>query len=1183
MSTLMFSRRWFPLPILATLWMAPVAIAVIKKPSIAPVRKPEAQGLQRISAISPLRFEPNVGQAGPGVRYIARGAAYLLLLTGREALMVLPSDSSISIRKDPSWVRMKLVGAARASASQSETPLPSVSHYYIGDDPKQWRTNVPNYARVKFDQVYPGIDLVYYGNQQRLEYDFVLHPGAEANQIRLAYSGADSMRVDSDGDLILNVQGKEIRQRRPMVYQEIGGKRVEVVGGYELTKRTGEVRFAIARYDRARPLIVDPVLVYATYLGGSGSEQANAIAVDSAGAAYVTGYTQGGFPTLNAEQNTFGGVEDAFVAKLSSTGALVYSTYLGGAADDFGLGIAVDSTGAAYVTGYTHGGFPTLNALQNTYGGGTADAFVTKLSPTGTLAYSTYLGGTGNDAGRGIAVDTSGAAYITGSTTGSFPTLNAEQNTYGGGTTDAFVTKLSPTGALAYSTYLGGIGNDGGTGIAVDSNGAVYVTGSTTGSFPTLNAEQNTFGGGTSGGGNLDGFVAKLGPTGALVYSTYLGGTGDEVGNGVAVDSVGAAYVTGYTTGGFPTLNAQQNTFGGNVDAFVTKLTPTGALAYSTYLGGTGNDYGDAIAVDSTGVAYVTGYTTGAFPTLNALQNTYGGGTSDAFVVKLNASGTLNYSTYLGGTGTDPGTGIATDGTGAAYVAGGTTGSFPILNAGQGTFGGSVDAFIAKLNPSPVSMVFSASPSAVQFGATPGGALVTSPQTISVQAPAGATWTASANQGFIMVSPTSGTGNGSFTISMVTSALPLSGSVSGMVTLSATGIATSPTVTVTATIGPGTNPFGAFDTPADGTTGVVGAIPVTGWALDNIEVTHVDIFREPVTGEPAGTLIFIGTAVFSADARPDVAALYPTYPFQYRAGWGYQMLTNFLPNSNGSSGTGNGTYKLHAIAFNKAGFQTDLGTKTITVDNAHATKPFGTIDTPGQGETISGTDFVNFGWALTPQPGMIPVDGSTMTVVIDGQVVGHPTYGNLRADIASLFPGYKNSNGAIGFFHINTTTLANGVHTISWNVFDDLDRGEGLGSRYFTVLNTGGSGGVAAMEDAINEPVVASQAVGVRHGLHRNRRPDPVEPDADGGYSVTMEEVGLIELHLGAASGNMLVAGEAHALPTGSTLKGGVFYWQPGPGFLGEYKMEFARPDGTKIPVRVNIVPKRFPSNSNWE
>jgi hypothetical protein len=283
------------------------------------------------------------------------------------------------------------------------------------------------------------------------------------------------------------------------------------------------------------------------------------------------------------------------------------------------------------------------------------------------------------------------------------------------------------------------------------------------------------------------------------------------------------------------------------------------------------------------------------------------------------------------------------------------------------------------------------------------------------------------------------------------------------------------------------------------------------------------------------------------------------------------MLTNFLPNSSGSGASGNGSYKLHAIAYNKAGSQLDLGTKTITVDNAHATKPFGTIDTPGQGETIAGADYVNFGWALTPQPGMIPLDGSTMAVVIDGQVVGHPTYGNLRADIASLFPGYKNSNGAIGFFHINTTTLPNGVHTISWNVFDDLQRGEGLGSRYFNVLNTSGS--VAAPEDVIPE-TAAKEGVQLRHGLNRPLR--PIDPDSNGGYSVTMEEVGHIEMHLGAARGNMLVQGEPHALPTGSTLKGGVFYWQPGPGFLGEYKMQFERPDGSRIPVRINIVPKRY-------
>jgi YVTN family beta-propeller protein len=452
----------------------------------------------------------------------------------------------------------------------------------------------------------------------------------------------------------------------------------------------------------------------------------------------------------------------------------------------------------------------------------------------------------------------------------------------------------------------------------------------------------------------------------------------------------------------------------------------------------------------------------------------------------------------------------------------------------------------------------------LNFGTS--GSLATSPQTIlvTISGAVNLPWMATSDHSNITVNPGSGVGSGTFQITATQGS-------SGSVTLTSTGAINSPqTITVNVASVTPALPFGSFDTPITNITGVVGAIPVTGWALDNIEVGHVDILREPVAGEPSGNLIFIGTAVFSADARTDVQAQFPTFPLSYRAGCGYQMLTNFLPNASASGASGNGTYKLHAIAFNKAGSQLDLGTKTITVDNAHATKPFGTIDTPGQGGTISGSDPVNFGWALTPQPGIIPIDGSTMFVVIDGVLVGSPTYGQFRSDIASLFPGYANSMGAVGFFHLNTTTLANGVHTISWNAFDNLGRGEGLGSRYFNVLNTGGTG-VAALED-----VIPTTAVHLRHGLNVNREPDPIAPDADGVYSVTMEEVGHIELHLGAATGNMLVQGEAHSLPTGSTLKRGVFYWQPGPGFLGEYTMQFNRPDGSTIPVRVNIVPKRY-------
>jgi len=352
---------------------------------------------------------------------------------------------------------------------------------------------------------------------------------------------------------------------------------------------------------------------------------------------------------------------------------------------------------------------------------------------------------------------------------------------------------------------------------------------------------------------------------------------------------------------------------------------------------------------------------------------------------------------------------------------------------------------VTKFSRGTVAPTLSLSRSVLNFAA--GNSGVTSPQQIAVNFSVGGalSWTASSNQSNIMVSPPSGAGNGVFQVSVTPGPR-------GAVTVTATGATNSPQmVQVNIANTPPTAPFGSFDTPADNTLGVVGAIPVTGWALDNVEVTGVDILREAVAGEPAGNLIFVGNAVFVADVRTDVQKLYSTYPFSYRAGWGYQMLTNVLPNSSGSGAPGNGTYKIHAIAHNQAGGQLDLGTKTIVVNNAHAAKPFGTLDTPGRDGTVSGTDYVNFGWALTPQPAMIPITGSTITLILDGVPAGNSTYNQFRSDIASLFPGYANSMGAVGFFHIDTATLSNGVHTISWNAFDNQGRGEGLGSRYFNV------------------------------------------------------------------------------------------------------------------------------------
>jgi len=445
-----------------------------------------------------------------------------------------------------------------------------------------------------------------------------------------------------------------------------------------------------------------------------------------------------------------------------------------------------------------------------------------------------------------------------------------------------------------------------------------------------------------------------------------------------------------------------------------------------------------------------------------------------------------------------------------------------------------------------------------------GNGLITSPQTVHVSIAAGVSWSASSNQPNITVSPSSGTGNGTFQVTA-------SAGPGGVITVSSSGASGTPQVQVNVTaVTPGT-PFGSFDTPANNTTGVAGAIPVTGWALDSVEVTKVDIWRDPIAGEATGSngLVYIGDAVFVADARPDVEGLFPAAPLNYRAGWGYSLLTNFLPNNNGGTGgPGNGAYGLHAIAHNKSGAILDLGTRTITVDNAHATKPFGTIDTPGQGGTASGSAYINFGWALTQNPNVIPFDGSTITVYVDNLPLGHPTYNQFRSDIANLFPGHQNSNGAVGFFYIDTTKVTNGVHTISWTVFDNVGHGDGIGSRFFNVQNNG-SGGNAAPEEATIQR--SPPGVKIRHGFSPDVEAQDLKPDSRGDYSVEIDQLGRIELQIGAVQGHLLVAGEPRALPIGSALQRGVFYWQPPAGFLGDYQLIFDRTDGSTARVRINV------------
>jgi uncharacterized repeat protein (TIGR01451 family) len=475
----------------------------------------------------------------------------------------------------------------------------------------------------------------------------------------------------------------------------------------------------------------------------------------------------------------------------------------------------------------------------------------------------------------------------------------------------------------------------------------------------------------------------------------------------------------------------------------------------------------------------------------------------------------------------------------------------PQVNRASVSGGGSPGANTSDTTTIMILGTLSVSRTKLNFGYS--STLITSTQTVALHFLNGiaGNWTASSSASNITVFPASGSGNGS--IQVTASAGP-----AGTITVNAAGSPGSPQqIQVNVTSVSPAPPYGSFDTPANNTTGIAGAIPITGWALDNIEVETVGIWREPIAGETpqSNGLMLIGNAVLVADARPDVQATFPTAPWSFRGGWGYMLLTNFLPHSGGAAGPGNGTYNLHALAVNKAGLTFDLGTRTITVDNADAAKPFGTIDTPAQGGAVSGNAFVNFGWALTQNPHCIPTDGSTLTVIVDGVTMGHPTYNQARSDIQNFFPGLCNTNGAVGFFYIDTTQLANGVHTISWVAYDNVGHGDGLGSRYFTVSNTGGGNA-----PAVDEPI----------------EPAPDSPTLS---SADIEELGLLELHLGAVHGHSLVDGQIAPLPVGSTLKGGVFYWQAALGFLGNYQLLFERPDGSEVRVQVHVRPKKFLSN----
>ncbi|MGA4579275.1 SBBP repeat-containing protein [Limisphaera sp. VF-2] len=714
----------------------------------------------------PFYFERNVGQVEARYAFVAQGRAALYLVAADEVAVALvppgpvetaPSDDGRTRSTVPPravaparWVRLHWVGANPQAPARALDPLPGRVHYLLGNRPDRWRLDVPLTRAVRFEQVYRGVDVVYYASDRQLEMDFVLAPGANPAGIEMRIEGAEEVRVEANGDLVVRVAGLELRQHRPVAYQHAEGGRREIECAFEL-RGARRVGFRLGLYDPSLPLTIDPVFRYASYFGGAGGDVIWAVAADATGAVYVAGETTSAtaLATAGAFQTNYGGGTavggDAFVAKLTPSGSnLVYLTYLGGRAHDAALALAVDSAGAVYLTGFTaSSNFPTVRALQAAIGGQPdpalgvhpLDAFVAKLSPEGDrVEFSTFFGGSGLDEGIGLAVDTPGRIYLTGLTDSTnLPVVNAFQPVPAGGR-DGFVAQLTADGqGLGFSTYLGGSGLDYGSGVAVDREGRVWITGLTQSTnFWVTNAIQARINDPTGLATNVntmpDAFVTRLSSEGAPEFSTFLGGTFSDVGFRIVTDVEGNAYVAGSTESiDFPvTITNLTGTAWTNralADVFVTKIdgrAPTGWV-YSVAFGGRGRDEAWDLAVDRVGRVHLIGVTGSTnFPVMAVPS---GGsatlaGRLDAFLAGLDPrGGALEYAFYYGGSGEDYGYALALDPAGHLWIAGTTTSTNlwterplqPVFAGGPG------DAFLARLLQPPALQIRLAGPGLVEL------------------------------------------------------------------------------------------------------------------------------------------------------------------------------------------------------------------------------------------------------------------------------------------------------------------------------------------------------------------------------------------------------------------------------------------------------------------------------------
>lgn len=719
-------------------WPARESVAVGGLSDEASLEVEKRSALNTLEEV-PLQFLENRGQLDAEVKFYLQGRDKSVYFT-QQGITISLTEAAPDTTKPfnlggplpqsqarRGWTLKLDFVNANPSARLRAQNLTGVRTNYLKGKRHRWLTELPAYGAVIYEDLWPGIDLIYSGTNNSLKYEFVVKPETDPNQIRLAYRGASSIQINREGRLDVATPLGRFQDKAPYSYQKIDGRQIPVPSAFKLDSLESNYGFRVGSYDPTKPLIIDPaLLIYAGYLGGTADERAFGIAVDDSGNAYLTGTTSSSevtFPVTAGADSSFAGVQDAFVIKINQTGRnIVYATYIGGTGDDVGFDIAVDKVGNAYLTGATssgEGSFPVTIGPDLHYNGGAYDAFVAKLNASGNaLAYCGYIGGAGADGGSAIAVDVNGNAFIAGGTNSTevtFPTKVGPDLTYNGGQLfgDAFVAQVNTAGtALTFCGYLGGAGDDLGLAIAIDVSGNVFIAGGTTSSettFPIVSGPDLTF-----NGGLRDAFVAKLQAGGAsLVYSGYLGGSAGETAFGLSLDAAGNVYIAGETTSSettFPVKVGPDLSYNGGSDAFVAKVDSTGAgIIYCGYIGGADRDMATDVRVDGKGSAHVTGSTTSkaiTFPISVGPSLTFSGGSfnGDAFVAKVNHNGAkLDRCGYVGGSAEEIAYALALDSDGNDYLAGETSSTadtFPVLVGPDLTLNGGVDVFVAKVSAS---------------------------------------------------------------------------------------------------------------------------------------------------------------------------------------------------------------------------------------------------------------------------------------------------------------------------------------------------------------------------------------------------------------------------------------------------------------------------------------------------